>query len=92
MRESQRDGAEARVVFVRTRVTMVVGRADDEDLNSVEDILEALQRLVAGSVLELSMTVVFFFFLLRCCLRLATGVRSGSKSTYSSLPSRSSSS
>lgn len=62
MRESQRDGAEARVVFVRTRVTMVVGRADDEDLNSVEDILEALQRLVAGSVLELSMTVVFFFF------------------------------
>lgn len=65
MRESQRDGAEARVVFVRTRVTMVVGRADDEDLNSVEDILEALQRLVAGSVLELSMTVVFFFFLLR---------------------------
>lgn len=66
MRESQRDGAEARVVFVRTRVTMVVGRADDEDLNSVEDILEALQRLVAGSVLELSMTVVFFFFLLRC--------------------------
>lgn len=64
MRESQRDGAEARVVFVRTRVTMVVGRADDEDLNSVEDILEALQRLVAGSVLELSMTVVFFFFLL----------------------------
>lgn len=44
---------------------MVVGRADDEDLNSVEDILEALQRLVAGSVLELSMTVVFFFFLLR---------------------------
>lgn len=71
VRESQRDGAEARVVFVRTRVTMVVGRADDEDLNSVEDILEALQRLVAGSVLELSMTVVFFFFLLRCCLRLA---------------------
>lgn len=42
---------------------MVVGRADDEDLNSVEDILEALQRLVAGSVLELSMTVVFFFLL-----------------------------
>lgn len=71
MRESQRDGAAARVVFVRTRVTMVVGRADDEDLNSVEDILEALQRLVAGSVLELSMTVVFFFFPLRCCLRLA---------------------
>lgn len=74
MRESQRDGAEARVVFVRTRVTMVVGRADDEDLNSVEDILEALQRLVAGSVLELSMTVVFFFFLLRCSQVMAGAI------------------
>lgn len=46
---------------------MVVGRADDEDLNSVEDILEALQRLVAGSVLELSMTVVSFFFFPHFC-------------------------
>lgn len=51
-RESQREGAEARLVFVRIRVTMVVGRTDDEDLKSVEDIFDAPQRLVACSVLN----------------------------------------